>query len=131
MLSSTVASRALAPGDPPLTFPREVWEAMPADYRAACESAQAVLEAFGAERTLGLRDVRKRASLGLDDTLRGLEVLDGMELVEVDASDRGPRITLRALPEGHVRITGPDGKVRWVFIARPLDAPDVAKSDLN
>jgi hypothetical protein len=105
---------------------------MSPDYRSACESAQKVLDAFGEEeRTLGLRDVRKRAVLGLDEALRGLEVLDGMDLVAVEASDTGPRITLRAIPDGHVRITGPDGKVRWVFIARPLDAPEVAPLDLN
>jgi hypothetical protein len=131
MFAPPTMQTSRAPGEPPLTFPQEVWDAMSSDYRAACESAQKVLDSFGEERTLGLRDVRKRAVIGLDEALRGLEVLDGMDLVAVEASDTGPRITLRAIPDGHVRITGLDGKVRWVFIARPLDAPEVAPQDLN
>lgn len=122
---------AAAEGAPPLTFPREVWEEMPADYQKACHSAQALLEGFGDDRTLPLRDVRKRVNLGLDEALKGLEILDGMELVSVEASDRGPSITLVAVPEDHVRITGLDGKVRWVFVARPLDEPEVPSSALN
>jgi hypothetical protein len=104
---------------------------MPADYQKACQSAQALLEGFREDRTLALRDVRKRVGLGLDEALKGLEVLDGMELVSVEASDRGPSVTLLALPEDHVRITGLDGKVRWVFVARPLDEPEVPPSALN
>jgi len=104
---------------------------MSTEYRAACESAQALLDVFGAERTLALRDARRRSALGLDEALRGLEVLKGMDLIDVEPSESGPSVTLRARPEGHVRITGLDGKPRWVFIARPLDEPDVAASELN
>jgi hypothetical protein len=104
---------------------------MPQEYQAACRSAQALLDGFRGDRTLPLRDVRKRAGLGLDEALKGLEVLDGMDLVQVDASERGPSVTLVALPEDHVRITGLDGKVRWVFVARPLDEPEVPESALN
>jgi hypothetical protein len=120
-----------AEGAPPLTFPSEVWQEMPLEYQNACRSAQALLDGFHTDRTLALRDVRKRAGLGLDEALKGLEVLDGMELVRVDASERGPSVTLVALPEDHVRITGLDGKVRWVFVARPLDEPEVPTSALN
>jgi len=116
---------------PPLTFPAEVWAAMPAEYRTACENAQALLEGFGAERTLALREVRRRVGLEMDEALRGLEVLDGMQLVEVEASEAGPRVTLLAVPEEHVRIIGIDGQVRWVFVARPLDAPELDADELN
>ncbi len=116
---------------PPLTFPTEVWAAMPVEYRAACESAQALLDGFGMDRTLGLREVRKRAGLEMDEALRGLEVLDGMQLVDVEPSESGPRVTLLAVPEEHVRIHGADGQVRWVFVARPLDAPEVDPRELN
>jgi hypothetical protein len=78
-----------------------------------------------------LREARKRAGLGLDEALKGLEVLDGMDLVRVEPSDSGPSVTLLALPEDHVRIRGLDGKVRWVFVARPLDEPEVPPSALN
>jgi hypothetical protein len=120
-----------ASGAPPLTFPTEVWEEMPPEYQQACRSAQALLEGFHDDRTLALREARKRAGLGLDEALKGLEVLDGMELVRVDSSEAGPSVTLLAMPEDHVRITGPDGKVRWVFVARPLDEPEVPASALN
>jgi hypothetical protein len=120
-----------AAGAPPLTFPKEVWDEMPPEYQTACRSAQALLEGFRGDRTLALRDARKRAGLGLDEALKGLEVLDGMELVSVEPSERGPSVTLLALPEDHVRITGLDGRVRWVFVARPLDEPEVPDSALN
>lgn len=131
MLAPTPAISLRSPAEPPLTFPPEVWEAMSTEYRAACESAQALLDAFGSDRTLGLRDARRRTAMGLDEALRGLEVLKGMDLIQVEPSEHGPAITLRARPEGHVRITGLDGRLRWVFIARPLDEPDVDDSELN
>jgi hypothetical protein len=124
-------TQAAAAGAPPLTFPKEVWEEMPAEYQNACRNAQALLEGFRTDRTLALREARKRAGLGLDEALKGLEVLDGMELVRVEAEEGGPSVTLIALPEDHVRITGLDGKVRWVFVARPLDEPEIPPSALN
>jgi hypothetical protein len=131
MTPHTFSVSHAANGAPPLTFPKEVWEEMPPEYQQACQSAQALLEGFHDDRTLGLREARKRAGLGLDEALQGLEVLDGMELVRVESSDAGPSVTLLAVPEDHVRITGPDGKVRWVFVARPLDEPEVPESALN
>jgi hypothetical protein len=38
---------------------------------------------------------------------------------------------LVALPDEHVKIVGPDGRVRWLFVARPIDAPDLDPLDLN
>ena len=60
-----------------------------------------------------------------------MRVLDGMSLVEVESGERGPVLTLLALPEDHVRIVGPDGAVRWVFVARPLDPPEIEAESLN
>lgn len=131
MTPHTFSAAFAAAGAPPLTFPREVWEEMPAEYQSACRNAQALLDGFHGDRTLALREARKRAGLGLDEALKGLEILDGMELVRVDAAEGGPAITLLAVPEDHVRITGLDGKVRWVFVARPLDEPEVPFSALN
>jgi hypothetical protein len=131
MTPHTFSVSDAASGAPPLTFPEEVWEEMPLEYQEACRSAQALLEGFHDDRTLGLREARKRAGLGLDEALKGLEVLDGMDLVRVEPSDSGPSVTLLALPEDHVRIRGLDGKVRWVFVARPLDEPEVPPSALN
>jgi hypothetical protein len=54
-----------------------------------------------------------------------------MSLVHVDQGEPEPSVTLRALPESHVRIVGPDGRPRWVFVARPLDPPSIDPSELN
>lgn len=115
----------------PLGFPTELWEEMSEQQRAACTSAQALLGAFGADRTRPLRSVSKRAGLAMQEALDGLRVLDGMDLVEVQSGDNGPLVTLVAVPEDHVRIIGPDGAVRWVFIARPLDPPELDPHELN
>lgn len=115
----------------PLGFPAELWAEMSEDHRTACTNAAALLAAFGEKRTASLRSVSKYAGLDIGDALSGLRVLDGMNLVEVESGERGPVLTLIALPEDHVRVIGPDGAVRWVFVARPLDAPEVQPEDLN
>ena len=115
----------------PLGFPVELWEEMSDKHRAACTSAQALLGAFGSSRTRPLRSVSKRAGLATQEALEGLRVLDGMDLVQIQPGETGPLVTLVALPEDHVRIVGPDGAVRWVFIARPLDAPELDPHELN
>ena len=104
---------------------------MSAEHRAACESAQALIGGFASERTLDLREASRRSGLTFAQALEGLSVRDGMSLVDVEASHHGPRITLLALPEEHVRIVGPDGQERWVFVARPLDPPSIEPKDLN
>ena len=58
-------------------------------------------------------------------------VLDGMSLVSIDATENGPVVTLIALPDEHVRLVGPDGQTRWLFVARPLDPPEVDAAQLN
>ncbi len=140
MLALTVPTLASAEGSEPsetslealpLGLPTELWAEMSEEHRAACTSAAALLAAFGTKRTASLRSVGRRAGLEVGDALAGLRVLDGMSLVEIESGDRGPIVTLLALPEDHVRVIGPDGAVRWVFVARPLDAPEVAAEDLN
>ncbi|HSU39091.1 MAG TPA: hypothetical protein VLJ38_05970 [Polyangiaceae bacterium] len=104
---------------------------MSEQHRAACTSAQTLLGAFGSERTVPLRAASKRAGLTMQEALDGLRVLDGMDLVRVQAGDHGPLVTVMAIPEDHVRIIGPDGAVRWVFIAKPIDPPEVEEHELN
>jgi len=115
----------------PLGFPAELWAEMSEDHRTACTKAAALLAAFGEKRTESLRSVSRHAGMDIGDALAGLRVLDGMDLVEVESGERGPIVTLVALPEDHVRIVGPDGAVRWVFVARPLDAPEIPPEQLN
>ncbi len=131
MFASTAPMNEAATTQRPLGFPTELWAEMSEEHRAACTSAQALIQAFGSKRTVALRSVSRRAGLATDEALEGLRVLDGMDLVRIQPGERGPIVTLVALPEEHVRITGPDGSVRWVFIARPLDAPEVEPYELN
>ena len=118
-------------GTPPLTLPRELWLKLSDEHQAACRSAEGLLEVFSDEKALPLRDVFVRTKLGAEQALAGLRVLQGMDLVNVEASDDGPVVTLVALPEEHVRIVGPDGQVRWLLVSRPLEAPELDPATLN
>jgi hypothetical protein len=118
-------------GTPPLTLPRELWVKLSSEHQAACRSAEGLLEIFTDEGTLPLRDMFTRAKLGAEDALAGLRILQGMELVSVEATENGPLVKLVALPEEHVRIVGPDGQVRWLLVARPVEAPEIEPSQLN
>ena len=118
-------------GSPPLTLPRELWVKLSDEHQAACRSAQGLLEVFSDENALLLRDVFVRTKLGAEQALAGLRVLQGMDLVNVEASDDGPVVKLVALPEEHVRIVGPDGQVRWLLVSRPLEAPELDPATLN
>jgi hypothetical protein len=120
-----------ATGTPPLTLPRELWVKLSDEHQAACRSAEGLLEVFSDENTLLLRDVFVRTELGAEQALAGLRVLQGMDLVSVEASDDGPLVKLIALPEEHVRIVGPDGQVRWLLVSRPLEAPEMDPATLN
>jgi hypothetical protein len=132
MLAYTTPMNAAATfAERPLGFPAELWAEMSEEHRAACTSAQALINAFGSKRTVALYSMSRRAGLATDEALEGLRVLDGMDLVRIQPGERGPIVTLVATPEEHVRIIGPDGGVRWVFIARPLDAPEVEPHELN
>ena len=116
---------------PPLTLPRELWAKLSSEHQAACQSAEVLLRIFGDEKSVLLRDVFTQAELGAQEALAGLRVLQGMDLVNVEATEDGPLVKLVALPEEHVRIVGPDGQVRWLFVSRPLEPPEIDPSTLN
>jgi len=118
-------------GTPPLTLPRELWVKMSSEHQAACQSAASLLDMFTAENSVLLRDLFTRSKLGADQALAGLRVLQGMDLVSVEATDDGPIVKLVAVPEEHVRLVGPDGQVRWLLVSRPLEPPDVDPKSLN
>lgn len=120
-----------AGGTPPLTLPRELWVKMSTEHQLACHSAASLLELFASESPVLLRDLFTRSKLGTEQSLAGLRVLQGMDLVSVEATDNGPLVKLVALPEEHVRLVGPDGQVRWLLVSRPLDPPELDPSTLN
>ena len=101
------------------------------EHRTACQNADELLELFASDTPMSLRDMFTRSKLGAEQALSGLRVLQGMELVSVEATDEGPLVKLVALPEEHVRIVGPDGQVRWLLVSRPLDPPELEPSQLN
>jgi hypothetical protein len=101
------------------------------EHQLACHSAASLLDMFDADPTILLRDLFTRSKLGAEQSLAGLRVLQGMDLVSVEATDGGPLVKLVAVPEEHVRIVGPDGQVRWLLVSRPLEAPEVDPSSLN
>lgn len=119
------------PSARPLAFPAEFWAELTAEQKAACFSGQALIGAFGWDRTMALNTLSKRACLGVGEALAGLGVLHGMNLVAVEAGERDPIVTLLAEPEDYVRVIAPDESVRWVVVARPLNAPQLQPQDLN
>lgn len=76
-------------------------------------------------------DLADRLAAEPEDVLGGLHVLDAMSLVTSEESDAGPRFHLRALPDEHVRFVGPNGRTQWLFVARPLDPPEIEADSLN
>jgi hypothetical protein len=130
MHTETEAFREVS-GNPPLTLPRELWATLSREHQVACRSAEGLLALFLDDKRLLLRDVLVRTTLGVEQTLAGLRVLDGMALVSIEATDDGPLVKLVAVPEEHVRIVGPDGRARWLLVSRPLEAPQIEPSKLN
>lgn len=123
--------QAPSTGSLPLTLPEELWAALPPAEQERYQRAQEILGIFQGTRTLRLRDIVSGVHAQLGDVLSSLQVLDGMDLVSVEAADTGPVVTLRALPDEHVKIVGPDGRVRWLFVARPIEPPELDRMDLN
>lgn len=113
----------------PLALPEELWASLSPAQRAVYRRAEALLDAFSFERKISLSRLLSQGPHA--EVLRALQVLGSMSLVEVEEDDDDANVTLRALPEEHVRVTGPDGRPRWVFVARPIEAPDVDRELLN
>jgi hypothetical protein len=119
---------ALPPEGLPLTIPEELWSKIEPEQQERCINAQRVLGAF---RELDLDDLAERLDSEPEDVLGGLHVLDAMALVTTEESEDGPRFHLRAVPDEHVRFVGPNGRTQWLFVARPLDPPEVSSESLN
>ena len=122
---------ASEPSAPPLAIPAEIWADLTVEQKAACSSGHALIGAFGWDRTMALKELSKRAALGQDEALEGLRVLHSMNLVAVESGDSVLIVTLLARPEDYVRVIAPDDSVRWVFVTRPVEAPQICPQDLN
>ena len=121
------------PAKLPLALSQELWEGLTPTQRELFQRADHLLDAFTFQPQLAqsLDDLVEKSGDDADDVLSALRLLDTMALVNVEPSDEGPIFSLRATPEEHVRIQGPDKKPRWVFIARPVEPRDVDPSTLN
>ena len=124
---------ATTPEKLPLALSQELWEALTPTQQELFQRADHLLDAFtfAPELSQSLDDLVEKSGNDADDVLSALRLLDTMALVNVESSDDGPIFSLRATPEEHVRIKGPDNKPRWVFIARPVEPRDVDPASLN
>lgn len=124
---------ASTPEKLPLALSQELWEALTPTQQELFQRADHLLDAFTFDPELAqsLDDLVEKSGNDADDVLSALRLLDTMALVNVESSDEGPIFSLRATPEEHVRIKGPDNKPRWVFIARPVEPREVDPNSLN
>ncbi len=115
----------------PLALSQELWEALSPTQQALFRRADTLLESFAPESPKSLQELVLSSGVAPKDVLSALRLLDTMALVSIESSDHGPMFSLRATPEEHLRINGPDNKPRWVFIARPVEPRNVDPSTLN
>jgi hypothetical protein len=116
---------------PPLTIPQDVWDPLPSNEKIVWRRAQKMFEHLALREALTLSALSEATELPMEELLEGLRALGGMNLIEFENDGRDLVIKLIAVPDEHVRIVGPDHKARWLFIARPLVAPEVEPTDLN
>ncbi|HET9957565.1 MAG TPA: hypothetical protein VFQ61_23865 [Polyangiaceae bacterium] len=113
----------------PLTLPGELWGTLSPAQQAVYRRAESLLDAFTDSRQLALSRLMQLGPRA--EVLRALQVLGGMSLIEIDNAEEDPQVRLRATPEEHLRVVGPDGRPRWIFVARPIDPPSVESGLLN
>lgn len=117
------------PGHLPLTLPLELWLTLSPAQRAVYQRAESLLVQFVAAQRISLTRILDQGPR--TEVLRALQILGGMSLIEVEAGDDEAWVKLLAVPDEHVSFVGPDGKTRWIFVARPLDPKEVDKAQLN
>jgi hypothetical protein len=128
-MPSTQEKQAELSGHLPLTLPQELWLTLSPAQRAVYQRAETLLDRFVAAGRITLSEVLTQGPRA--EVLRALQVLGGMSLIEVEAGDDEAWVTVLAVPDEHVRFVGPDGKTRWIFVARPLEPKEVDAHRLN
>ena len=115
----------------PLQLPETLWNGLSEQEQETYVLAQAILE-----HMLDLRSGRRSQWPG--DSIKGgprwaaaVGLLDRFGLVSVEQDGGKVRLGLLATPEEHIRVPSPSGGHRWVFIARPIQEPEVEASQLN
>ena len=117
----------------PLRFPKDRWMSFDRSERRQFRHAQLVLDCLDVAPARTAAVLMEETGLRQDDLSQGLGLLDELGLVDIteDEVDDDVIISLVATPEEHLQVRFPDGELRWIFIARPLQEPDVAYLDLN
>lgn len=115
---------------PPLKLPAEVWVSLEPRRKQVYMVGQAIVDELIDSITMSLQELVDRVQAPPAHFLGALQLLYSMDLVSMDVGEI-PSLTLLALPDEHVKVTGADGRERWVFIARPLQSPEPAPDDLN
>ena len=113
----------------PLKLTTELWAGLSPTQRSVYRRAETLIEELEFSRQASIGRLLTTGPGG--EVLRALEVLEGMDLIRVEPTGNGPLVKLIALPSDHVSIIGPDGRQRWVFIAQPIDPPDLDPRSLN
>ncbi len=131
MHGNTSDSNRLDTAALPLTLPPELWQTLGPETQSAYRKADQLLDAFSGENKLSVGELGARSHLNIEFVLAGLEVLERSALVRIEGSEYGPLVTLIAVPEAHIPVRGPDGVVRWLFVARPLEPHAVDERELN
>lgn len=115
----------------PLTLPEPLWESLAPERQKVYERAQTLLERLPDRGAVELPEILSGSGIAFPDALLALSLLDSMNLVAVEPGAQGPRVSVVARPDEHVHFVGPDGKDHWVFVARPLNPPDLDANELN
>jgi hypothetical protein len=121
----------------PLAFPMARWLSFDVEERSRFNRAQLVLDALVLEdvestspRTVGA--LARDTGLEHHDLGEALALLEDLALVEFeDDEGRELAVSLVATPEEHIGVRFPDGRIRWIFISRPVVEPDLALDELN
>lgn len=106
----------------PLAMPPELWHRLESHRRAIFVEAQTVLDRLQRVEKIQATELCRQMKRTLDGLLPALRLLRALELIDVGP---GATIVLVALPDEPLRVKGPDGKWRWMFISRPLRDPGV------
>jgi hypothetical protein len=104
-------------------MPPELWHRLEDHRRAIFVEAQTVLDRLRSVESIAAIELCRQMSRTLEGLLPALRLLRALELIDVGP---GATIVLVALPDEPLRIQGPDGKWRWMFVSRPLRDPGLA-----
>jgi hypothetical protein len=107
----------------PLAMPVELWHRLEPSRRGIFVEAQTVIDRLCDVVSMPAVELCRSLGRTLQGMLPALRLLRALELIDVGP---GATIVLVATPEDPVRVKGPDGKWRWMFVSKPLRDPALA-----